>query len=125
MQAFTSSDLQKHLRLVLDSAGAEPTVLINRGQPRIVLMSAEEYRRLKSAAGEPIPPAAMPRRPLILRGGTNDPLGYDTADLTSAAHQMANDALSGKTAAAADAERAKIRSRLGLAAPHPKPARRA
>jgi len=125
MQAFTSSDLQKHLRVVLDSAGAEPTVLINRGQPRIVLMSAEEYRRLKLAAGETVPIAAMPRRPLVLRGGHEDTLGYDTSDVRAAARQMADDALSGKTSAAIDTELARVRARLGTAEPDHLPGRRA
>lgn len=114
MQAYRSSDLQKHLRVVLDSAEVEPTVLVNRGQPRVVLMSAEEYRRLKVAAGETVPKAAMPRRPLVLRGGIHDPLGYDTADIRSAARKMAEDALSGMTATAVEAERARVLIRLGL-----------
>lgn len=124
MQAFRSSDLQKHLRFVLDSAEAEPTVLVNRGQPRVVLMSAEEYRRLKTAAGEPVPAAAMPRRPLVLRGGS-DPLGYDTSDFRATARQMADDALSGRTAAAVETERARVRVRLGLAHEDGAPRRRA
>ena len=125
MQAFRSSDLQKHLRHVLDSSGAEPTVLVNRGQPRVVLMSAEEYRRLKMAAGETVPVAARPRRPLILRGGCNDPLGYDTSERRTAAHLMADDALSGRTAVAIGAERARVRVRLGLAAEEDAPGLRA
>ena len=116
MEVFRSSDLQKHLRVVLETAGVEPTVLVNRGQPRVVLMSAEEFRRLKRAAGETVPLAALPRRPLVLRGRPDDRLGYDTADIRSAARQMAGDALSGATAAAVDAELEAVRPRLGLAA---------
>ncbi len=80
MLVFRSLDLQKHIREVLDAAEAGPTVLVNRGQPRLVLISAEEYRRLKVAAGEPVPSAALPVRPLVLRGRADDVLGYDTPD---------------------------------------------
>ena len=113
MQAFRSVDLQKHLRDVLDSAEAGPTVLVNRGQPRVVLMSAIEYRRLKTAAGEPVPTAVLPTRPLVLRGRNGDPLGYDTSDIRATARQMADDALSGRTAAAISAERVRVKARLG------------
>ena len=98
LQTFRSSDLQKNLKSVLASAEFQPTVLVNRGQPRAVLMSTEEYRRLKTAAGEPVPSAAMPRRPLVLQGVNADPLGYDTSDIRSVARHMADDALSGRTA---------------------------
>ena len=114
MQAFRSTDLQKHIKDVLDSAEIEPTVLVNRGQPRVVLMSAAEYRRLKTAAGEPVPIAALPVRPLHLGARAKDPLGYDTTDLRATARQMASDALSGRTADAVEAERSRIRVRLGL-----------
>jgi hypothetical protein len=115
VQAFRSQDLQKQLRVVLDSAGAEPAVLLNRGQPRVILMSAEEFRRLKLAAGEAVPAAALPRRPLVLQGRPHDPLGYDTSDNRQTARRMADDALSGRTAAAVDVERERIVARLGLA----------
>jgi hypothetical protein len=98
----------------LESAEAEPTVLVNRGQPRVVLMSAEKYRRLKIAAGEPVPAAALLRRPLVLRGRADDPLGYDPSDFREMAHRMAHDVLSGRTAEAVEVERARIRIRLGL-----------
>lgn len=113
MQAFRSIDLQKDLRDVLDSAEAEPTVLVNRGQPRVILMSGVEFRRLKTAAGEPIPAAVLPSRPLVLRGGSDDPLGYDTSDIRATAKAMADDVLSGKTAAAIGAERARVRTSAG------------
>jgi hypothetical protein len=77
-------------------------------------MSAVEYRRLKTAAGEPVPTAVLPTRPLVLRGRSDDPLGYDTSDIRATARQMAADALSGRTAAAISAERDRVKVRLGL-----------
>ena len=52
MSAFRSTDVPKELIDLMGSVEAGPTVLINRGQPQAVLMSAEEFRRLKAAAGE-------------------------------------------------------------------------
>ncbi len=61
-----------------------------------------------------MPAASMPRRPLVLGAAKDDPLGYDTSDIRSAARCMAEDALSGRTAAAVQAESARVRVRLGL-----------
>ena len=74
MFAFRSTDMSQEFMDLLGSVEAGPTVLINRGQPRAVLMSAEEFRRLKTAAGEAVPTAALPVRPLILRGEEPYPL---------------------------------------------------
>ena len=114
MRSFVSADLQKHLRDVLDTAEGETAVLLNRGQPRVIMMSVGEYRRLKGLAGEPVPADALPREPLVLRGKPVDPLGYDTSDFAAAAGAMAADYLSGKTADAVSDERAKVLKRLGL-----------
>lgn len=112
MNEYRSLHLQKNLGEVLASAEAEPTVLVNRGQPRLVIMSVPEFRRLKTAAGEPIPRAAMPRRPLVMRGRVDDPLGYDTSDLRACAVEMAEAALSGRNATAVEAELGRVRSKL-------------
>ena len=58
---------------VAAAAETAPVVLLNRGQPRLVVMSAAEIRRLKSAAGEAIPADALSRRPLVIRGGIPQP----------------------------------------------------
>jgi hypothetical protein len=67
-------------------------------------MSAEAFRRPRCCSA-----------PLVLNRRTDDPLGYDISDIRRAAHRMAEDALSGRNAAAVDAELAKVRARLGLA----------
>ena len=113
MNEYRSMHLQKNLGEVLASAEVEPTVLVNRGQPRLVIMSVAEFRRLKALAGEPVPTAAQPRRPLVLRGRADDPLGYDTSDLYACALEMAEAALSGRNAAAVEAELARVRPTLG------------
>ena len=112
MDEYRSLHLQKNLGAVLASAEVGPTVLVNRGQPRLVLMSVTEFRRLKALAREPIPAAAMPRRPLTVRGRVEDPLGYDTSDLDACASEMAEAALSGRNAEAVEAELARVRARF-------------
>ena len=114
MEEFRSLHFQKHLGQVLAASEAAPTILLNQGQPRAVLMSVSEFRRLKHAAGEAVPRAALPRRPMVVRGQNDDPLGYDTADLTSCAVEMANRALSGRNAGAVQAELQRVRHRFGL-----------
>jgi prevent-host-death family protein len=116
MQAFRSLHLQKNLGEVLAAVAEEPVVLLNRGQPRAVVMSAAEFRRLKRAAHEPIPPAAQPRQSQIVRvGRVGDPLGYDTANF-AACVRMAADVLSGDKDGAIADDAARVRKVLREAA---------
>ncbi|MBY5358748.1 type II toxin-antitoxin system Phd/YefM family antitoxin [Rhizobium leguminosarum] len=94
MQTIRSINLQKNLGDVLKAADVEAVLVTNREQPRAVLMSAEEFIRLKTAAGEPIPSEVRKSRPTLYRRPA-DPLGYDTHD-PSYAMQMAEDALNGR-----------------------------
>jgi len=112
MDEYRSLHLQKNLADVFGSAEAAPTVLVNRGQPRLVIMSVAEFRRLKGLANETVPAAAMPRRPLVVQGKVEDPLGHDTSDLYACAREMADDALSGRNSAAVKAELARVRARF-------------
>ena len=93
MQTIRSFNLQKNLGEVLQAADVEPVVLLNREQPRTVLVSADEFIRLKVAAGEPVPKEVRKSRPILHRT-PEDPLGYDTRD-PAYALAMAADALSG------------------------------
>lgn len=94
MQIIRSINLQKNLGDVLRAADVEAVLVTNREQPRAVVMSAEEFIRLKTAAGEPIPSEVRKSRPTLHKRPT-DPLGYDTRDPDYAA-RMAEDALSGR-----------------------------
>ena len=44
MKPFTSADLQERIGEVLSAAEASPAVLLNRGQPRVILLPAGEFR---------------------------------------------------------------------------------
>lgn len=47
MQKITSSELQRRIGAQLDAVQREPIVIASNGRDRAVLMSMEEYRRLK------------------------------------------------------------------------------
>ena len=111
MQTFTSIDLQKQTGDVQRAASREGAVITSHGKPRNVMLSIEEYRRLKLAAGEALPESAE-ARPAVVRH-RDDPLGYDVRDLGAAARKMAEDALAGRNDDAVAAELNALRSRLG------------
>jgi len=47
MVRVTSGDLQRKIGQIQDLALTHPVTITNNGRDRLVLMSAEEYRRLK------------------------------------------------------------------------------
>lgn len=102
MRAIRSLNLQKNLGEVLRTADVEAVVVMNRGQPRTVVMSAEEFIRLKIAAGEPVPAEVRKPRPTLHRPNY-DPLGFDTADPNFELN-IARHALSGEHRAEIEAE---------------------
>ena len=115
MKEFRSLHLQKNLGEVLAAVGEDPVVLLNRGQPRAVVMSADEFRRLKKAAGEAVPRAALPRVMKVVGGSSErrrDPLGVDTRafpDFSTLARTMADVAMSGRNAEAVRQELSRVR----------------
>jgi len=107
MREFSSLDLQQQSGEIQRSAVVSPVVILNHGKPRSVMMSVEEFRRLKTAAGETLPTEVERPRPIVRRGPLKDPLGYATADLRHVAMTMAEAAESGRNR---DAVRAEIRA---------------
>jgi urease accessory protein UreE len=79
MQTIRLINLHKKLGDVLRAADDEVVVVLNREEPRTVIMSSDEFIRLKVAAGEPVPPAVRKTKP-TLHSTPDDPLGYDTND---------------------------------------------
>ena len=111
MRIFTSMDLQKQTGDVQRAAAQEGAVITSHGKPRNVMLSIEEFRRLKLAAGERLPRMAEPR-PAVIRH-RDDPLAYDVKDVMAAARRMAEDALAGRNEDAVGAELDALRNRLG------------
>lgn len=112
MQAFSSIDLQKQTGDVQRAASREGAVITSHGKPRNVMLSVEEFCRLKRIAGEAVPTGLLPKAGVTLRH-IPDPLGYDVRHFESAARKMANDALSGTNEAAVEAELREVRDRFG------------
>src|ERR1700704_3866137 len=107
MREFSSLDLQQQSGEIQRSSAASPVVILNHGKPRSVMMSVEEFRRLKTAAGENLPSEVANPRPIVRRGLPKDPLGYVTSDIRQVAATMADAAESGRNR---DAVRAEIRA---------------
>ena len=112
MQTFTSLDLQQRTGDVQRAAASSVVVITNHGKARSVMMSVEEFVRLKRASGEP---ALLPKsRPAVRRGLPVDPLGYDTSDLHACALAMADDALNERNQYAVEAEIRAAEKRFGF-----------
>ena len=111
MLSVTSQDLQKQVGDVQTQAAREPILITARGRPRCVLLSVEEYARLKEAAGESVPENAR-RKSTTYRPQANA-LGYDLRDIHAALLAMADDAASGSGEDEVRRELAAVRRRLG------------
>lgn len=107
MEAFSSLDLQQRTGDVQQAAARAPVLLTNHSRPRNIMMSVEEYRRLKTAVGEPIPPEVQERGGTVR--GRVDPLGYDMSACGAAIEKMIADVKSGRTRSAVAAELAAVR----------------
>lgn len=51
MKTFSFSDLSRNSGDVLDAALAGPVSLVKRGKPKLVMLPAEEYRKLMEGSG--------------------------------------------------------------------------
>jgi prevent-host-death family protein len=56
---ISSVELQRNFGMYQDKAMTEPVVVTRNGHERIVLLSAEEFRRLKRRAREALPVGAL------------------------------------------------------------------
>ena len=110
MQVIPSQKLRRRTGEVQIEAAREPVVVTTHGKPRCVLLSVEEYARLKRAASEPVPVELAPERDMAFRSGP-DPVGYDLSDVAAALRAMAADAIAKRARDAVEAERTAIRRR--------------
>jgi PHD/YefM family antitoxin component YafN of YafNO toxin-antitoxin module len=114
MREFTFLDLQQLSEEIQRLAAESPVLILNHGKPRSVMMSVEEFRRLKLAAGDSLPNEVAKPRAIVRRGALKDPLGYDTADFWQVAADMADAAESGRNRDAVRAEIAAVERHLGI-----------
>ncbi|MFN3548373.1 MAG: type II toxin-antitoxin system Phd/YefM family antitoxin [Mesorhizobium sp.] len=117
MRAFSSVDLQKQTGDVQRAADREGAVITSHGKPRTVMLSVEEFCRLKGIAGEAVEPELQQSRQARTLRPTPDPLGYDVRHFEIAARRMAQDALSGNAEDAVEAELLAVRRKFGRTAP--------
>lgn len=111
MKSFASQDLQRNTGDLQTAAAVSPIVVTAHGKPRNVMMSVDEFARLKRRAGEDIPIELRPREAVVLRP-LPDALGYDTTDLAAAAEQMASDEFEGRGEEAVQTELSVLRKRF-------------
>jgi prevent-host-death family protein len=95
MRVFSSLDLQQQSGEIQRSAVQAPVIIASHGKPRAVMMSVEEFRRLKTVADEEVPVEALPRQPTVLGPEPEDVLGYVERDAVEAVLHMARDAIGG------------------------------
>jgi prevent-host-death family protein len=114
MRTFSSQDLQQQSGEIQRAAASEPVVIMNHSKPRSIVMSVDEFRRLKEKAGEPVPRELDKPRPIVRRVPMRDPLGYSTSDIRNLALTMADAAMSGRNREAVQAEIDAVERRLGL-----------
>ena len=101
MQSFSALDLQQRTGDIQRAAIRGPVLLTSHGKPRSIIMSAEEFRRLKTAAGELVSPSS--KRPGPRSGGAKT-RSVRHVELRSAVDQMVADVKSGRTREAVEAE---------------------
>jgi len=111
MLVISSQKLRRRTGGVQIEAAREPVVVTTHGRPRCVLLSVEEYARLKRAASEPVPVELAPKRGEPA-GSQPEKLGYDLSDVAAALRVMAGDAISGRTRDAVKGELAATRRRF-------------
>jgi prevent-host-death family protein len=59
MLKVSSVEFQRHFGRYQDAALTQPVAITRNGRERIVMLSAEEYRRLKRRAREALPVGAL------------------------------------------------------------------
>lgn len=111
MLTVSVQELQKRIGDVQAEASREPVLVTSHGKPRCVLLSVEEFLRLKSVAREAIPGEIRRRQGATFRA-QRDPLGYDLTDPDAATLAMVEDVLSGRAHGAVRTELAAVRRRF-------------
>lgn len=65
MITITSAEFQRNLGTYQDKALLDPVVITRNGRERIVVMSADEFRRLKRRAREVLPVSSLSDADLV------------------------------------------------------------
>jgi prevent-host-death family protein len=80
MEVITSADLQRKLGYYQDKAIVEPVMVTRNGRERVVLLSADEFRRLKRLDREALPVSALTNEDLAAIAAAAVPAEYAHLD---------------------------------------------
>ena len=81
MITISSAEFQRNFGLYQDKALSEPVAITRNGRERLVVVSADEYRRLKRRAREVLPVEALSDAELDAIGGTEMGAHHQHLDL--------------------------------------------
>jgi prevent-host-death family protein len=80
MELVSSADFQRKIGHYQDRALVEPVVVTRNGRERLVLLSAEEFRRLKRLDREALPVSALSQAELAAIGAAEVPAEFRHLD---------------------------------------------
>jgi prevent-host-death family protein len=80
MCIVTSGDFHRNSGQYQDRALVEPVIITRNGRERTVLISADEYRRLKQLDRESLPVTALSERDLQAIAAAEVPPGHEHLD---------------------------------------------
>jgi prevent-host-death family protein len=80
MNIVTSAELQRKLGEIQDRALREPVTVTHHGRPRLVILSAEEYRRLRRRDRQTLPVDALSPADLVAIARAEAPAAYAPLD---------------------------------------------
>jgi prevent-host-death family protein len=88
MQTFRAQDMQRQASILQEAAMVEPVIITYHDRPRLVLMSMQEYDRLRGrgTAGETELPASVAERIEALARAGDAPSEPDSFEPVHGAH---------------------------------------
>ena len=88
MQTFRAQDMQRQASVLQEAAMVEPVIITYHDRPRLVLMSMQEYDRLRGrgAGGEAELPAKVAERIEALAGLSDAPSESGSLETAHGAH---------------------------------------
>ena len=80
MKSVTSAEFQRHFGRYQDEALIHPISITRNGRERVVMISAEEYRRIKRSMRQTMRVEELPEQELAAIEQAEMPAGYETLD---------------------------------------------
>ncbi len=80
MKSVTSAEFQRHFGRYQDEALIHPISITRNGRERVVMISADEYRRIKRNMRQTVRVEELPEQELAAIEQSEMPAGYETLD---------------------------------------------